>query len=1099
MGRWFKRTVALGGLVLIVLGVYGMHIWTSPEIVRQIVLEHLQRMFPDCRIEIGSAEFRLLKGVQINQVRIIQNDDSAAKLLEIPFLLAETDKLGLIHGEVVIKKLTALGPQVFIRRDSDQNWNIDRLLRESKPKAQIPAIVMINGSIIIEDHYEARLPLRIDLDKMTFSMIPLDSNELIIKCNATSSLCKTIEVEAVYLQDTKRMQGTISVSGIAIGQVVKRLGNHHQWRMFSDEIKDCDGQGNLKIKFDHRSVVQNVKDSSSNLSYDVVFAIKQGRLKHERLFEPITDIDLSIRVRNERLIIEELNAKLGITEFQIQNTVVNFEQVIRGEYEFIQKRDLIDNLSITVRHLALTEKLIEYLPIELKRIDELFHPRGLVTFNIELRREGKEIRRHIQLIPEDIAIVCKEYFDYPVEGVRGIISIDANTNSKLKYSIDLLGYGARQPIIIQGNVTGHPVEKLELSISGDNIPINETLIKALPSEYAALARSFHSRGYADFKAQINIIDEGTRLKSKYSIYFHECSVKYEVFPYPLENVSGELQINSEIELSNGEQQTDQRGLDSHQRKHNWTFSNFQGSNNGGIVRLSGQNQSTSDGDQLFIDIQGARINMDSELRQALDKLGLDSTWDLLCPTGRIEFKATIVKPPRNPSTTPVKQMEEQTGIRDLALKLSFAGFQSKPTFFPYELHDIKGSLMYYGGNISIGPVQACHGVTRIEVGHGELILASKLNNWLVLRNLIVQELRIDKDLLYALPTELRRVLDAIKLQGDIQLQLHELVVSQTTSDFNLDRKTDQMSHELASPQIYWQATINLANSTATIGIDCSQINGILSIRGEWLGSQLGNVKGSLAIDELMIYRQLLTHMQIDFSIISTRPDILQIESIFGRIYGGDLIGQGQISLGNLHGYHLAITALQLRLEEFARINRLGDDVELSGLATIQLSISGRSEPNLNTDDPVEVIIDGKFDLPSGKLAKLPLLLDLLKVLNLRSPDRTAFEEAHAVFRIRRRNIIFSQVDLIGSAISLGGSGIVSLDSQQARFEFFAIWSRLLQILPNVVRDLPTALSQQLLKIEATGTFPHQLEFRREAVPMITEPLRQFLSRFQHRN
>ena len=38
-------------------------------------------------------------------------------------------------------------------------------------------------------------------------------------------------------------------------------------------------------------------------------------------------------------------------------------------------------------------------------------------------------------------------------------------------------------------------------------------------------------------------------------------------------------------------------------------------------------------------------------------------------------------------------------------------------------------------------------------------------------------------------------------------------------------------------------------------------------------------------------------------------------------------------------------------------------------------------------------------VPSGKLARLPLLLDLLKWLGLRLPDRTAFEQAHADFRI----------------------------------------------------------------------------------------------------
>ena len=48
--------------------------------------------------------------------------------------------------------------------------------------------------------------------------------------------------------------------------------------------------------------------------------------------------------------------------------------------------------------------------------------------------------------------------------------------------------------------------------------------------------------------------------------------------------------------------------------------------------------------------------------------------------------------------------------------------------------------------------------------------------------------------------------------------------------------------------------------------------------------------------------------------------------------------------------------------------------------------------------------NGSIDLPHGHLYNLPFLLDLLKFLGLRWPDRTAFEEAHCVFAIEGNRV-----------------------------------------------------------------------------------------------
>ena len=56
---------------------------------------------------------------------------------------------------------------------------------------------------------------------------------------------------------------------------------------------------------------------------------------------------------------------------------------------------------------------------------------------------------------------------------------------------------------------------------------------------------------------------------------------------------------------------------------------------------------------------------------------------------------------------------------------------------------------------------------------------------------------------------------------------------------------------------------------------------------------------------------------------------------------------------------------------------------------------------------------GTLDVPSGRIEKLPWLIDLLKLLKLRAPDRTAFEEAHAAFQVRGPRVNITRLDLFG--------------------------------------------------------------------------------------
>ena len=135
--------------------------------------------------------------------------------------------------------------------------------------------------------------------------------------------------------------------------------------------------------------------------------------------------------------------------------------------------------------------------------------------------------------------------------------------------------------------------------------------------------------------------------------------------------------------------------------------------------------------------------------------------------------------------------------------------------------------------------------------------------------------------------------------------------------------------------------------------------------------------------------------------------------------------------------------------------------------------------------------NGSIDVPDGRLYNLPLLLDILKFLGLRWPDRTAFDEMHALFSIHGQRVSVRKLELRGNALSLTGQGEFNLDGTNVALDFYPGWARLYQILPPAGRSVPAAVSKNLLTIEMRGKVTaneKDRKFTMKPIPGIIDPL-----------
>ncbi len=182
-----------------------------------------------------------------------------------------------------------------------------------------------------------------------------------------------------------------------------------------------------------------------------------------------------------------------------------------------------------------------------------------------------------------------------------------------------------------------------------------------------------------------------------------------------------------------------------------------------------------------------------------------------------------------------------------------------------------------------------------------------------------------------------------------------------------------------------------------------------------------------------------------------------------------------------------------QLDEVARHYKLGSDADLKGIAQAQLLIYNRPDPKTG-----RLVVEGtgKIDVPTGRMYNLPIMLDLVKLFKGSAPDKTAFEQAHAVFRIQGDRLKVDQLDLIGKAICVGGSGELDLAGDYVKFEFYTVWSQVLkQMINTPVGDLTAFLSKNLFTIKMVRE-NGELKYKPEPVPLVTEPAKAVVERLK---
>jgi hypothetical protein len=1020
--KWLVRGLVLfffGGLAVVA---FCYHRWTNPEAVRQQVIDKLASHMVGAQINLESASLRLLGGISFGELRISRRDDpKQPDLAYIPCGIIYPDKEQVAHGKVAIRKIELQRPKILLRRDAAGEWNWQDIMGAENLEEPVPTLVIRQGTLVFEDFASqpAQPAVEITNVHLTFINDPLDT--IIIQGTGESELAGAIQIQGTAQRGTNHTILSFRAGPFSVGTaLVERLGAIRPDLL--EHARDLAGTARLEAEIGYSP------GTPQPLAHHLTVELNEGKLNHPKIPLPLEKIRAVVDCMDGRLHLKEFTAWSGTAEVQIEGQA----QQIHLDADFAG--------TMTIKHLSLKSEIFDHLPEHIKKIDRDFAPNGLVSLTYYCSREGKNWRKRCTVEPEDLS-ASFVHFPYVLEHITGTIHHESDTllhHEEIQF--DLAGLAGSQRVYIKGSMAGEPpFPEVRMKIWGDNLPMDQKLHAALPAHYQKLAASFHPTGLGNFEAHIFRKNGSPDFLNCYLIRFHDATVKYDVFAYPLEEVSGILDIHPD----------------------HWEFYDFRGRHKGGEVFTAGRfqpNPANHNEDQLTVRIRGQNVVLDSELEAALNDPEMKQAWKVFSPTGRMHFSATV-------NRVGPKPPEVEVGVTAL-------GCSIKPEFFPYFVTDLTGTMHYLRRWVHVEKLQARHGKSVVKLEKGKFFCKPEGGVWGEISKLQGRLLLPDADLLRALPPVLRKTCETLEIKDPV------------TFESNLTVAT--APGNVTSPDIYWDGKIGLQDASVKTGVLWEQVSGTVGCQGRYNGRELEGMVGNISVNQARLFAQSFQDIQGTMEIRKEAPDVLVIPGIYARIYGGEVYGPVRVNLGPQPDYELKLTASQVRLEEFGRHN-LKRDAPISGLVNAQLHLQGKG-PDIR-----DLTGRGSIDVENGQMYNLPPILDLLKFLSLSPPDGTLFEEAHANFTIRGQRVAVSRMDLFGNFISLRGQGDMNLDGTELNLDFFAVWARVIQLLPPVIKELPQELSKYLLKIKMRGRI-NDVRFTKEPVPVVLEPIKGILEK-----
>ena len=463
---------------------------------------------------------------------------------------------------------------------------------------------------------------------------------------------------------------------------------------------------------------------------------------------------------------------------------------------------------------------------------------------------------------------------------------------------------------------------------------------------------------------------------------------------------------------------------------------------------------------MALDLKLGNLPFDEQLQTALPPAWRKS-WSTLHPIGASDVEARI----RVEAGKPDDYHLEIAPRRDTSIKLEFARAPDPAKgdpggAFALPMENVKGRFVFDNGTVTMrdvnfqfygSPVQFESGTVRVfDTGQFALKVAKV---W-------ARDLHLDQRLQRIMPPVMRefaRRVDDGKpfstIKGDLELS---------------------WSGQPGQPVLCaWRDVLVVLNDNAIqAGLPLEHLQGQLDhVSGKSNGEAL-EVRGALRLESVGLLGQQVTQLE---SPLEIAKGVASLGEIRGKLLGGVVAGRVQVSLDATPRYFASLAVEGADLQQYARTQ--GGRQTYRGLVSGQLDINGLGS-DLHTLQG-----QGQAHVVRGDLGELPMLLRLVKAVNLTAATKTAFDSADVAITIRNGDSLLDPIKLTGNAFSLQGGGI--LDTQgELNLKLNPLYGRDRVHLPFFSDALREA-SGQFFAIRVQGPVAYPT-FKLEPLPRIGE-------------
>ncbi|MFQ5495641.1 MAG: AsmA-like C-terminal region-containing protein, partial [Phycisphaerae bacterium] len=586
--------------------------------------------------------------------------------------------------------------------------------------------------------------------------------------------------------------------------------------------------------------------------------------------------------------------------------------------------------------------------------------------------------------------------------------------------IDVAGRHGEARVEVTGTagVAGRTLRELALSVRGHGVALDQALLGALPQRTRDVVAAFDPAGRIDIDSSVTLVADDPHPRVVSDVTLVDVSARYAGFPLGLTRIMGRLRMTPEEVIVDGV-------------TGRWKESTFS---------MTGSVDLADDGGAAALTIRSRDLRLGPELRDCLPgplRTAL-ADWQV---DGPLELETTLQADIMDTSKAP----RHHTTLR-------LAGTTVRHAAFPKPFTDVHAE-------VAIGPRRAS--ATGVSLRFGPAVVNADFEvpyagtEDAATVRLTARGLPLGGAIRPLWPKHVRDLLDSLRPAGSVDLYLSELRFARGEPD---------------GPR-QWTVSGYAELSDVSLGaVDLAGVRGTIAGSGTLFGPAGGtSLTGQIALSGLDLLGQHLTRADARWSLarVAGGEGMLLMESIQAGIYGGTTSGRLEVSFdreGTKYDVSAMVRAMQL--QPFVNAARMargpGDDpIDVAGSTGAQFYLSGV------VGDPRSRRGGGSFEITHGRMYRLPIILAIFKLLNLSGINDEAFHEAAAEFFIMGQRVRLDNIRLTGDALSLIGSGSMSLADGGVDLGLVNVtphrWARI-----PLITDLVEGASRELVELRVTG-------------------------------